>query len=31
VDDLQMLSKAVRPLPEKWHGLADIETRYRQR
>jgi lysyl-tRNA synthetase class 2 len=31
VDDLQMLSKAVRPLPEKWHGLADVETRYRQR
>ncbi|PYQ58438.1 MAG: lysine--tRNA ligase [Acidobacteria bacterium] len=31
VDDLQLLSKAVRPLPEKWHGLADIETRYRQR
>jgi lysyl-tRNA synthetase class 2 len=31
VDDLQILSKAVRPLPEKWHGLADVETRYRQR
>jgi len=25
------LSKALRPLPEKWHGLRDIETRYRQR
>src|SRR5262245_17746539 len=25
------LSKSVRPLPEKWHGLKDIETRYRQR
>ncbi len=26
-----MLAKALRPLPEKWHGLTDIETRYRQR
>lgn len=26
-----LLSKALRPLPEKWHGLKDIETRYRQR
>jgi lysyl-tRNA synthetase class 2 len=25
------LSKSVRPLPDKWHGLKDIETRYRQR
>lgn len=25
------LAKALRPLPEKWHGLQDIETRYRQR
>jgi lysyl-tRNA synthetase class 2 len=25
------LTKAVRPLPEKWHGLKDVETRYRQR
>ncbi|MBI2368816.1 MAG: lysine--tRNA ligase [Deltaproteobacteria bacterium] len=25
------LAKAIRPLPEKWHGLTDIETRYRQR
>jgi lysyl-tRNA synthetase, class II len=25
------LSKSVRPLPEKWHGLRDVETRYRQR
>jgi lysyl-tRNA synthetase class 2 len=25
------LSKSLRPLPEKWHGLKDIETRYRQR
>lgn len=27
----ELLSKALRPLPEKWHGLTDIETRYRQR
>lgn len=27
----EMLSKALRPLPEKWHGLKDKETRYRQR
>jgi len=25
------LAKALRPLPEKWHGLKDVETRYRQR
>jgi len=25
------LSKSLRPLPEKWHGLTDVETRYRQR
>jgi lysyl-tRNA synthetase class 2 len=31
VDDLTLLSKAVRPLPEKWHGIADVEIRYRQR
>ena len=30
-DDLALLSKSMRPLPEKWHGLADVETRYRQR
>ena len=30
-DRLRLLSKAVLPLPEKWHGLTDIETRYRQR
>jgi len=29
--DLILLSKALRPLPEKWHGLKDIETRYRRR
>ncbi len=28
---LTLLSKSIRPLPEKWHGLTDIETRYRQR
>ncbi|MCL6445051.1 MAG: lysine--tRNA ligase [Alicyclobacillus sp.] len=31
VDKLEVLSKALRPLPEKWHGLRDVETRYRQR
>ena len=31
VRDFQLLSKALRPLPEKWHGLKDIELRYRQR
>ena len=29
--DLKLVTKAVRPLPEKWHGLSDIETRYRKR
>ncbi len=29
--ELILLSKSIRPLPEKWHGLTDIETRYRQR
>jgi lysyl-tRNA synthetase class 2 len=29
--DVTLLTKALRPLPEKWHGLADLETRYRQR
>jgi lysyl-tRNA synthetase class 2 len=28
---LMFLAKALLPLPEKWHGLADVETRYRQR
>ena len=28
---LTFLAKAMRPLPEKWHGLSDIETRHRQR
>jgi lysyl-tRNA synthetase class 2 len=31
VQTLQVLSKTLRPLPEKWHGLQDIEARYRQR
>ena len=31
VRDFRVLSKSVRPLPEKWHGLQDVETRYRQR
>lgn len=31
VEQLTFLSKALLPLPEKWHGLADVETRYRQR
>ena len=31
VADWWMLSKALRPLPDKWHGLSDVETRYRQR
>lgn len=30
-EELRLLSKAIRPLPEKWHGLTDIEIRYRQR
>ena len=31
VRTFQLLAKALRPLPEKWHGLQDIEARYRQR
>ncbi len=31
VEDFRILSKALHPLPEKWHGLQDVETRYRQR
>ena len=30
-DEIRLLSKSVRPLPEKWHGLTDVEARYRQR
>lgn len=29
--DFKMLSKSLRPLPEKWHGLQDVEERYRKR
>jgi len=29
--EITLLSKSMRPLPEKWHGLSDVETRYRQR
>ncbi len=28
---IRLLTKSLRPLPEKWHGLTDVETRYRQR
>jgi lysyl-tRNA synthetase, class II len=31
VHKLEMLGKSLRPLPEKWHGLQDVEARYRQR
>ncbi|MDD5408633.1 MAG: lysine--tRNA ligase [Candidatus Omnitrophica bacterium] len=31
VKDFIILTKSLRPLPEKWHGLKDVETRYRQR
>src|SRR3569833_2945507 len=31
VDSLRLLVKSLRPLPDKWHGLADTETRYRRR
>jgi lysyl-tRNA synthetase class 2 len=31
VEELEFLSKALLPLPEKWHGLTDVELRYRQR
>lgn len=31
VSTLQLLSKAIRPMPDKWHGLTDTDTRYRQR
>lgn len=30
-NSVEMLSKSLRQLPEKWHGLKDVETRYRQR
>ncbi|HJX32043.1 MAG TPA: lysine--tRNA ligase [Thermodesulfobacteriota bacterium] len=31
VEEMCLLSKSLQPLPEKWHGLTDVETRYRQR
>jgi lysyl-tRNA synthetase class 2 len=31
VEELRMLTKSLRPLPDKWHGMADVDTRYRQR
>ncbi len=31
IEDFTLLSKSLRPLPEKWHGLTDVEIRYRQR
>lgn len=31
VNSIEFLTKALRPLPEKWHGLKDVEIRYRQR
>ncbi len=31
VGTVRLLSKSLRPLPEKWHGLTDVETRFRQR
>lgn len=30
-ESIHLISKSLRPLPEKWHGLTDVETRYRQR
>jgi lysyl-tRNA synthetase class 2 len=31
VSNLRLLTKSLRPLPDKWHGLTDVEQRYRQR
>ncbi len=31
IEEFQLLTKALRPLPEKWHGLKDTDIRYRQR
>jgi lysyl-tRNA synthetase class 2 len=31
VQGLRLLTKSLRPLPDKWHGLSDVEQRYRQR
>lgn len=31
ISSFEIMAKSLRPLPEKWHGLKDVETRYRQR
>ncbi len=31
IDKLRILTKALRPLPEKWHGMTDVDLRYRRR
>ncbi|MGH2693960.1 MAG: lysine--tRNA ligase [Actinomycetota bacterium] len=31
LEDLTLLAKCLRPMPEKWHGMTDVETRFRQR
>jgi lysyl-tRNA synthetase class 2 len=31
VDEWTLLAKSLRPMPDKWHGLVDVDTRYRQR
>lgn len=31
VSSIRILAKSLKPLPEKWHGLSDVETRYRER
>lgn len=31
VEEIRMLAKSLRPLPEKWHGLSDVEERFRKR
>ncbi|MFM8417830.1 MAG: lysine--tRNA ligase [Actinomycetota bacterium] len=31
VSEVQLLAKTLRPMPDKWHGLADVDTRFRQR
>jgi lysyl-tRNA synthetase class 2 len=31
VERVELLAKAVRPMPDKWHGLTDVDTRFRQR
>ena len=30
-DQVRLISKSLRPMPDRWHGLRDVETRYRQR